>query len=70
MMALLQMIAAEMAGLERLVMHTFDSDGTKALAEATRVIKTQLDGESLVQTDQLIDRIVGLGFEWGISDGT
>ena len=70
MMALLQMIAAEMAGLERLVMHTFDSDGTKALDEATRVIRTELDGKSLIQTDQLIDRIVGLGFEWGIEDGT
>ena len=69
-MAILQMIAAEMAGLERLVMHTFDASGTKALDEATAVIRTELEKGSLVQTDQLIERIVAFGFEWGISDGT
>ena len=69
LMAILQMIAAEMAGLERLVMHTFDASGTKALDEATAAIRTELERGSLVQTDQLIERIVALGFEWGISDG-
>ena len=70
LMAILQIIAAEMAGLDRLVMHTFDSAGTKALDEATAVVRTKLEMESSTQTDQVIDRITALGFEWGTSDGT
>jgi hypothetical protein len=68
-MAILQMIAAEMAGLERLVMHTSDRAGTRALDEAIDVIRAELGTGSPVQTDALIDSIVGLGFEWGIGDG-
>lgn len=69
MMAILQTIAAGMAGVDRLVMHTVNSDGVKSLAEATNVIKMELDRKSLVQTDQFIDAIVALGLTWGIGDG-
>ncbi len=68
LMALLQMLAAEMAGLERLVMHSFDAAGTAALSEATSVIRTELSGSRL-ETDQVIQQIHSLGFKWGVSDG-
>ncbi len=65
LMALLQAIAAAMAGVDRLVFHTFDRAGTRALAQSRKT----LAGTGEIETDRLIDRIVDLGFRWGVSDG-
>ena len=68
LMTILQLIAAEMAHVDHLVMHTFDATGTNAVKEATTIINTEF-GSSPVNTDQLIDQSHALGFQWGISDG-
>jgi len=69
LMATLQMLAAEMAGLERLVFHTFDTPGTKALDAARVLIERILASASVIVTRELIRRVAAMGFEWGVSDG-
>jgi len=69
LMALLQALAAELAGLERLVMHTFDATGTLALERARVVLGDVLGSGSKIAVDDLIERIVAREFEWGTSDG-
>ncbi|TFH66750.1 MAG: hypothetical protein E4G90_01965 [Gemmatimonadales bacterium] len=69
LMAALQALSAGMAGLDRLVMHAFDAAGTGALKEAMAVIGTGLSDQPVIGTGELVERIVALGFEWGVSDG-
>ena len=68
-MAILQVIAARMAGVRRLVFHTFDAVGTKALAAALADIDERLVASSAIKTSDLIEAVARLGFEWGESDG-
>lgn len=69
LMALLQILAAQGAGLTRLVFHTFDRAGSRALAESRALLARELAASSPVATGTLIDRITALGFTWGVSDG-
>jgi len=70
LMSLLQFLAAQMAGLDRLVFHTGSSAGstacTTAVATLQRLIQSGRDDRPL---DSLVDLLVGLGLEWGVSDG-
>jgi hypothetical protein len=68
LMAALQALAAEMAGVRRLVLHTFDRAGSRAWDEARGVLHT-LAGRAPVPTAELIARIAAVGFAWGESDG-
>lgn len=69
LMALLQVIAAGMAGVERLVFHTFDAAGSAAFDSAVSCIEKAL-AESSIEARDLADRIAAMGFEWGVSDGS
>ena len=69
LMAMLQILAAGMAGVDRLVFHTFDAQGTKALAEARRRIDAEFADDATLDTRHLINAIFAMGFEWGVSDG-
>jgi hypothetical protein len=71
-MALLQLLAAEMAGLSRLVFHTVRRAGTTDFQRAL-ALHEAIGGEALGRggeaVERLIDDIVGRGFRWGESDG-
>lgn len=68
LMALLQLLAAGSAGLDRLVFHTGQPGGEAALAEA-RAIEAELVPDGPVATGPLVEAIVARRFQWGISDG-
>lgn len=68
LMALLQVLASGMAGVERLVFHTFDAAGSAAFDTALGRIDEGL-AESSIDTRRLLDGIAAMGFEWGVSDG-
>ena len=68
LMALLQVLAARMAGLERLVFHTGSPGGDAPVTEALGLIVTLTGGEP-VATEDLLKSIDGQGFRWGVSDG-
>jgi hypothetical protein len=69
LMASLQVLAARMAGLDRLVFHMGAPGGRGPLDEALRLTREDLGADSAGTTGELIARIDSIGFKWGVSDG-
>jgi len=72
LMAMLQLLAAHLAGIDKLVFHTFDKTGSSAFKAAEVLLEKLLTthtNENIVNTEQLIKGIHALGFKWGFSDG-
>lgn len=68
LMALLQMIAAQLAGIDQLIFHTGDPSGNAPFYQALQSFES-FRGQSEIRTDQLVQEIVKTGYKWGISDG-
>lgn len=70
LMALLQLLAAHLGGIDRLVFHTGDGSGAAALATAEQILHQELglEGSSVYLSD-VLSKIYDLGFQWGVSDG-
>lgn len=68
-MALLQLLAARLAGIEQLVYHTVDKAGTEPCYAAERLLGELVAREISPQVKAILSRIHAQGFEWGISDG-
>ncbi len=68
LMSALQMAAAPMAGLDRLVLHTGGPDGDGPV-EAARAMLDGLIGPAGIETSVLIQRLADQRFAWGVSDG-
>lgn len=67
LMALLQILAAGMAGVDHLVFYTVTPAGTEFLKTAESLTRQRL--ASAANVPEIIDRIAAMGFEWGVSDG-
>ncbi|PSB57937.1 hypothetical protein C7B77_06640 [Chamaesiphon polymorphus CCALA 037] len=68
LMALLQLLAARLAQIDKLVFHTTDDAGAKALATARSIIDRELViAEASIP--QILDKIYAKAFKWGIGDG-
>mgnify|MGYP003393621908 CR=1 FL=1 len=67
LMTILQIVAARMAGVDRLVMHLGDSSGRRDLVEAERAIRVLYASETTVEG--LVSKLVARGDRWGVSDG-
>jgi hypothetical protein len=69
-MTLLQVLAARLAGVDRLRFYAFDDRGhanfRAGTADLDRVLAGGTAGEPVAE---VIERITQLGYEWGISDG-
>lgn len=68
LMSLLQVLAAGMAEVDRLVFHTAGPDGGAPFEAALRVIRDQLAPEGAMTAEELIGHVVRLGFMWGMND--
>ncbi len=70
LMALLQIMAARMAGLDRLVFHSGGKDGTQVFLEALRAWRTRVEAaERPIAVVEIVDWIESLELCWGTSDG-
>jgi len=69
LMALLQVVAARLAGLDRLVFHTGGPGGEAPLAEGLETL-ARLTGGVRTDTSRLIAALATYGFRWGVSNGT
>jgi len=69
-MTLLQLLAARLAGIDRLLFYVFDDAGMsnflRGAADLLRVLSRFRPAEPV---GTVIDRIADLGYEWGVSDG-
>jgi len=70
LMALLQLLAAQLAKIDRLVFHTGGPGRAYPLAEATRVLR-EIAGrfQQPVPLRQILAGIENMRFRWGVSDG-
>jgi Poly (ADP-ribose) glycohydrolase (PARG), Macro domain fold len=68
LMSALQVVAAGMAGLDRLVLHTGGPDGDGPVEDAQEAIE-ELIGANGVETEAFIGKLVARRIPWGISDG-
>jgi hypothetical protein len=66
LMALLQLLAARLVGVERIVFHS--GDGLAHVAEAERLVR-ELPMAPGTPISDLTDAIHARGFAWGVSDG-
>ena len=69
LMTMLQLIAANMSSIDRLVFHAVNKQGVEDVKKALDVMRNNIRFPSIIQMDNLIDQIVAKGFEWGESDG-
>jgi hypothetical protein len=71
LMTLLQLLAARLAGIDRLRFHAADADGKhdfdRGAAELAAVVRAGAPGEPLAD---LIERVDDLDYAWGVSNGT
>lgn len=71
LMALLQVLAAYLSGLDKLVFHTFNREGTESFQAAMSLWeKLTSRREKSFNVEDLMHRIEAMGFAWGVSDGT
>ena len=68
MMLMLQQIAAQLAGVERLVLHVMDAAGQAVAADAVVRVK-ELFAEGEIGGAEVIDRAVAMGLRWGVGNG-
>jgi hypothetical protein len=69
-MALLQLVAARAAHIDRLVYHTFSSEFSEAYGEALDLLENRLiTSGKRIKMPLLLKLIQDIGFKWGVSDG-
>lgn len=69
LMAMLQLLAAEMAALDVLVFHTGRPEARRDLDRAREWLERLLPAEAPVAIPEAIARITAQKFRWGVSDG-
>lgn len=68
LMSMLQVLAAELAGVKRLVFHTVTAPGRAEFDQAMEKLQRELPGPA-VNTPSALERIAGMGLRWGAGDG-
>jgi len=69
LIAAIQCSAALCAGVDELVYHTFNEEGTRGYEEGFKFFQELVeDGEGL-QMEDFISRVVDKGYRWGVGDG-
>jgi hypothetical protein len=69
LMAMLQLLAASMAEVTRVVFHAIGPEADGPFEEARRIVLEELGPLGELTSADLIDRITAMGFKWGMSDG-
>lgn len=70
LMAILQLVASGLAGLDHLVFHTGESAGGTSLREAVRTCEEELSAPTPIRTHDFIAKLTALEYQWGVSNGT
>ena len=60
-------MAAKLAGVETLVLHTGGPEGRRALDEAELILDDCLSESR--ESNRLLEKLAAVGFKWGQSDG-
>jgi hypothetical protein len=68
LMSLLQILAAQLAGVDRLVFYAGEPARRAPIEKALTIASSQL-GASAMPSEEVLVRVAALGLEWGASDG-
>ncbi|MCZ7645700.1 MAG: poly(ADP-ribose) glycohydrolase [Planctomycetota bacterium] len=68
-MTILQILAARLAGLDRIVVHTLDAQGSASFERARELLEGTIDKQDSCETARALSRVEALRLEWGVSDG-
>jgi Poly (ADP-ribose) glycohydrolase (PARG) len=68
LMSLLQLLAARLAGIDRLIFHTGEPAGAQSFAKAQQLLE-RLTISSALEIADLLTAIEAMKFHWGVSDG-
>jgi hypothetical protein len=69
LMAMLQLLAGSISGVDEIVFHSSDSQGTDDVNRSIELIKDKLALPANSNTKVMIANIDSIGFEWGKGDG-
>ena len=71
LMSLLQMLAADFAGVDKLVYHTFSKQFTEPYLNALKVREKYIDkdGNILSEWEKIRMELLDIKYKWGVSDG-
>jgi hypothetical protein len=70
LMAALQLMAAELAGVDQLAFHSAPPPDEASLKEAMRVLRDFAGSSREISTAALIEHLTEMGFPWGVGNGT
>jgi Poly (ADP-ribose) glycohydrolase (PARG) len=68
LMALLQLLAARLTQVDKLIFHTTDEPGSQALATAQKLLDRDLAVDNSILSE-VLDKIYAMAFKWGFGDG-
>ncbi len=69
LMVILQLLAATLSQIDKLVFHLGDTTGIAAFTNAQQIFQELLSNSNQIEIDDLIEKIYAMEFEWGVSDG-
>ncbi|MBD3255478.1 MAG: hypothetical protein GF383_10315 [Candidatus Lokiarchaeota archaeon] len=70
LMAFLQILASQTAGIDYFVFHTFDHPSSEKYKAAQKFLKSSISSDNTIKNvEQVIDKVHNFKFSWGISDG-
>jgi hypothetical protein len=68
MMTVVQALAAQMAGVDRIVFYVGNPSGRGPAEQARAIVRDELAADGAIETAELIRRIESLDLQWGSSD--
>lgn len=69
LMVLLQLLAASLSQIDRLVFHIGDTTGIQAFINAQEIFEQLVSNTSSVEIYDVLEKIYAMKFQWGVSDG-
>jgi len=69
LMAILQLAAAWLAGIDHLVYHTFDRAGTKGYQDGKQILQEKFLDKPPITAEEFVNELFAMEFQWGVSDG-
>ena len=70
LMALLQIFAAKLASIDKLIYHTFSKQYTEKFYEAKNILANEIiKNHEKIQVNEVLNQIKAMNFKWGNSDG-
>jgi hypothetical protein len=69
LMTMLQLLAARLAGVDRLAFYVFDGDGLASYRAGEAALARVLAADPAARLADQLQQIAGLGLRWGFSDG-